>query len=86
MEEDGFEEQTRWRKKTPLFEALVYETPLKPRTEEAEAGSTGRFGADRDFLLQRGTMAFTTLCRALAFRMHPGELGKGKPGEVSLGA
>lgn len=49
-----------------MFEASVHETPLKPRTEEAEAGSTGRFGADRDVLLQRGAMAFTTPCRALA--------------------
>lgn len=48
-----------------MFEASVHETPLKPRTE-AEAGSTGRFGADRDVLLQRGAMAFTTPYRALA--------------------
>lgn len=49
-----------------MFEASVHEMPLEPRIEEAEAGRTGRFGADRDVLLQREAMAFTPPCRALA--------------------
>lgn len=63
-----------------MFGASACEIFIKHGNEEAAVGSPGGFGMDRDCLLQRGTVFFTARCRALAFRVHPGELGKRKTG------